>query len=310
MTNKNKVYCTSKNDLKCINRANKTELKVICYVFANGGSAEVSAICDTISESEAAVLAAIAFWRGAGLLADEPEEKPAEKTKKQEQRNEDGEKKSSSDKKFSSAKSDYTLSEIALARKSNEQFGALVSYMEKLTGKLYNAAEQGIVLYLYDTLGIDSEVIMGVTQYCVSKGKSSVRYIEKTVMNITDEGVKTFAELEAYFGAEKKADEYRENIKRITGIERAFTKPELSHIDRWEKEYGYSYELVEYAYEKTVAKINKPQITYMSRILEGWHEKGLKTPSEVDEYFKTSASKKEQTDGLDFDMDDIFERPH
>ena len=90
----------------------------------------------------------------------------------------------------------------------------------------------------------------------------------------------------------------------------------LCHIDRWEKR-GISEDLVALSYEKTISKIGKPQIAYMAKILDGWLEKDLKTPEEVEAYFKNpenrllngtsgNASKSER---LDFDLDDIFERP-
>ena len=167
------------------------------------------------------------------------------------------------------------------------------------------------MLYLYDTLGIDCELIMGVAQYCASMGKNSVRYIEKTVLNITESGVSTYAELESYLERQKKSSEFSDKVKEIIGAKnRAFSKAEQVHISRWHKEFGCSEELVAYAYEKTVAKINKPQISYMSKILEGWHEKGLKTPEEVDRFFANADnSSSGETDGrLTFNLDDIFEK--
>ena len=168
------------------------------------------------------------------------------------------------------------------------------------------------MLYLYDTLGIDFELIMGVAQYCASIGKNSVRYIEKTVLNITEEGVSTYAELENYLEKQNKRNEFSDKVKEIIGAkDRALSKAEKVHISKWHKEYGSSEELVAYAYEKTVAKINKPQVSYMSKILESWHEKGLKTPEEVDKFF-ASADKpvSEDADGrLTFNLDDIFEKP-
>ena len=66
--------------------------------------------------------------------------------------------------------------------------------------------------------------------------------------------------------------------------------------------------------KKTVSKIGKPQIAYMSKILEGWQEKDLKTAVEVEEYFKNPdnrllAGSGKDSGRLDFDLDDIFEKP-
>ena len=316
------VFIMPRIEEKYLNRAKKSELKILYYIFAHGGLIDVGEACRALEESADAVHAALAFWRCAGVLEEEPEDAaggvktaepvrdssasfPAPPSSDGVHAKETGNPPAPSD--------SYTLSEIAAARDKNAEFASLVSYLEKLTGRLYNAAEQGIVLFLYDTLGIGYEVIMGVAQYCVSKGKSSVRYIQKTAMNLHDEGVRTYAELEAHLNACKKRDDYREKIKRMIGAERALSKPECAHIDRWERE-GCSEELVALAYEKTVAKINKPQIAYMSRILEGWLEKGLTTRAAVEEYFgnpdnRANGAPEKAGGRLEFNLDDIFEKP-
>ncbi len=293
-----------KVEQKYLNRAKKTELKVLYSIFMHGESTDVDLLCKETEESREAVNAALAFWRCAGVIGDNEDEDVPCKPKKavKEEKKEPQVKPSTT----------YTLGEIAEVRSRDSKFGSLIDYFEKISGHLYNSAEQGIVLYLYDTLGIDFELIMGVAQYCASIGKNSVRYIEKTVLNITEEGVSTYAELENYLEKQNKRNEFSDKVKEIIGAkDRALSKAEKVHISKWHKEYGSSEELVAYAYEKTVAKINKPQVSYMSKILESWYEKGLKTPEEVDSFF-ASADKPEMvdTDGrLTFNLDDIFEKP-
>ena len=105
---------------------------------------------------------------------------------------------------------------------------------------------------------------------------------------------------------------YIRMVTRITGVERALTRPELACVDRWEAD-GISEDLLTLAYEKTVAKINKPQFTYMDKMLAGWQEKHLSTPEEVDAYFKNPENRLlggTASDGrLDFELDEIFEKP-
>lgn len=304
-----KVFVMPKVDAKYLNRAKKTELKVLYSIFMNGPSIDIKAICEDLQESEQAVLEALAFWRCAGIIEDDTE------TDKKTSNINATAKEEKADKKESVVKSpsSYTLSEIADIRKRDADFGSLVSYFEKISGHLYNSAEQGIILYLYDTLGIDCEVIMGVAQYCAGLGKNSVRYIQKTVMNIAENGVRTYAELESYLEGQKKNIDFHNKVKEIIGAtDRALSKAERAYIDKWQKTFGCSEELVSLAYEKTVAKINKPQISYMSKILESWYEKGLKTPEEVEEFFSSYKNKQDgaSSDGrLEFNLDDIFEKP-
>ena len=101
-------------------------------------------------------------------------------------------------------------------------------------------------------------------------------------------------------------------VMRVTGIERALTRPELACVYRWKAD-GISEELLTLAYEKTVAKINKPHFVYMDKMLAGWQEKGLSTSGEVDAYFKNPENRvlsgAASADRLDFSLDEIFERP-
>ena len=301
-----KVFIMPKVEQKYLNRAKKTELKVLYGIFMNGGNTGVDFLSKVTEESADSIMAALAFWRCAGVIDDDDAEETVVKPETKEIKKDEDK---PSDVK---PQESYTLKEIAEVRERDSNFGSLVSYFEKLSGHLYNSAEQGIVLYLYDTLGIDCELIMGVAQYCASLGKNSVRYIEKTVLNITEQGVSTYAELESYLEKQKKTSEFADMVKKIIGAkDRALTKAENIHISKWHKEFGCSEELVAYAYEKTVAKINKPQISYMSKILESWYEKGLKTPEEVDRFFANpDNTSKEPADGrLNFNLDDIFEQP-
>ena len=105
---------------------------------------------------------------------------------------------------------------------------------------------------------------------------------------------------------------YIRMVTRVTGVERALTRPELACVDRWEAD-GISEDLLTLAYEKTVAKINKPQFAYMDKMLAGWQDKHLSTPEDVDAYFKNPANRLiggAASDGrLDFELDEIFEKP-
>ena len=119
------------------------------------------------------------------------------------------------------------------------------------------------------------------------------------------------AALEKITPQEYPAD-YIRMVMRVTGVERALTRPELACVDRWKAD-GISEDLLTLAYEKTVAKINKPHFVYMDKMLAGWQEKGLSTPVEVDEYFKNPENRvlggTVGNDRLDFSLDEIFERP-
>ena len=156
-----------KIETKYLNRAKKTELKLLYYIFSHGDSFCVENACRELDETAESVNAALAFWRCAGVIEDETdfeEKNGSEFSGDTAVTAAKAEKPSANDKKNTAAPTDitakkpsdsYTLAEIASARSENSEFGSLINYLEKHTGHMYNAAEQGIILYLYDTLGID-----------------------------------------------------------------------------------------------------------------------------------------------------------
>ena len=60
-----------KIETKYLNRAKKTELKLLYYIFSHGDSFCVENACRELDETAESVNAALAFWRCAGVIEDE-----------------------------------------------------------------------------------------------------------------------------------------------------------------------------------------------------------------------------------------------
>ena len=127
-----------------------------------------------------------------------------------------------------------------------------------------------------------------------------------------------------YLKAKEDSKQFESVVKRIIGAgERAFTKSEKMLIEKWEKEWKVGEDLLNLAYERTIALISKPSLPYMSKILEGWHNEGIKTAEDAEKLVSTKAQKKKlsideekarkvekaKKAGFDFDFEDIFEKP-
>ena len=75
-----------------------------------------------------------------------------------------------------------------------------------------------------------------------------------------------------------------------------------AEIEQW-KNYGFSIDLIRYAYEKTVERIDKLSFDYINKILLSWRDSGFTTVQEVhnaesdyNRQKKSSASKKGNDD--------------
>ena len=64
---------------------------------------------------------------------------------------------------------------------------------------------------------------------------------------------------------------------------------EVQNIEKWILEYGYDLNVINIALKKTTSKSN-PNFDYLDKLLSDWHERNLKTPSEIEAFlaeFKT-----------------------
>lgn len=309
------VFMLPKKALKYAVSAKKSELKVLMYLFAGMDSFTIEKACEELSESADTIQSALSFWRGTGLIEEREDET--------EDAYEASENEAAVSEKSSNAKSPsergYSTLEIADARKNDSDFSHLVDFMESLTGELLNSLKQGDLLYLYDNLGMQCDVIMGIAAHCADEGKTKIRYIVKAAEGIHNDGVRTYKELESYLAQKKSYKDYASFVKKLIGAgDRAFTPGEEKTVKKWEHEMCLSKELVEYAYERTVSLISKPSIAYMAKILESWYNDGIKNVGQAKKSVEENSSKKRKNPelsekakkaGFDIDLEDLFEKP-
>lgn len=325
------IFVMPKSVIKYLKSAKKAESKLIMYIFANmNGEFDVQKAAEAISESTAVVNAALAFWRGTGIISEIEDGQNNTQTaaKDKPNNNADGEippevhsenSASAAEENANSAVSkphsvDYDTKDVAEALKNDSEFKQLVNYAEHTLGELLNSSKTASLLYLYDCLGMQCDVIMGIIAHCAEKGKKSLKYIERTAIGIHEDGVVTYKELESYYASKRRYAECENSVKRIIGADRALTKAESKLVNTWANVYRTKNELIEYAYELTVNSISKPSVQYMSKIIEDWYNNGVtdvQTAKSLREkkQAQNENDKKNGDGGLDFDLDDIFERP-
>ena len=86
------------------------------------------------------------------------------------------------------------------------------------------------------------------------------------------------------------------------GLEkRKASKNELKLSLMWVDEWKMSREMLTAAYNACVDGISKFDMKYVSKILENWHEKGYKTPDDIEEK-KNSGGEKESFAAYDIDL--------
>ena len=75
-----------------------------------------------------------------------------------------------------------------------EQIRQLIFVAEQYYSRPLTSTEQSTLLYFYDTLHFSADLIEYLIEYCVSKGSSSIHYMEKVAQEWYKDGITTVAQ--------------------------------------------------------------------------------------------------------------------
>lgn len=176
------------------------------------------------------------------------------------------------------AKRKYTLDEITTFRK-DESISELFFIVETYIRHPLSESDVNTVLYWREELHFSNDLIVYLLEYCISKGHSSMRYLDKVAIgwhanNITTvEQAKEDAAIhsQAYYGVMKALG--------ITG--RSLVESEKTFIRKWTKEYAFDLALIQEACSRTITAIHQPSFEYTDTILTSWHKNQVHTLEDV-----------------------------
>lgn len=175
-------------------------------------------------------------------------------------------------------KKSYSADDIKGFRQ-NEAVAELFFITERYLNRTLSANDINTILYLYDVLGFSTDLIEYLVEYCVSKGHTSIRYIEKVALAWSDDNISTVSD--AKQAASLHSQSYFMVIKALGISGRNLVPSETSLIEKWKSEYGFTNELIEEACKRTISTIHQPSFEYTDSILTNWHKKQIKNLAEV-----------------------------
>ena len=301
--------------IEALKRAGANDLKVLISLCAQNGASDAKKLSKALGLGEDDVRESLSFWRGTGVIevADgkgsdkaENEEANPEATVEVAER---AEEKAAPAKKLrgSDELPKYTSDQLADILEERQETAALIDECQRIMGKVFNLKEINVLMGLVDYLQLDCEYIMMLLTYCVSIGKKTLHYAEKTAFDFYDQGITTGEMLAEELRRRETSAGAEGKIRSLFGIgERAFTTKEKKFISAWVNDMGYSIEIIEKAYEVTADATGKGSFAYANSILERWNAAGLRTLSDIEESYKSGESVSKPTTGS-FDTDSFFE---
>ena len=181
--------------------------------------------------------------------------------------------------KAASSQKEYTLDEIKEFRK-NPDISELFFIIETYLKHTLSSTDTNIVLYWLDELHFSTDLVEYLVEYCITKGHSSLRYMNKVALGWADAGIKTVDQAKDDAAAHSQI--YYSVMKALGITGRNLVDSEVSLINKWVGEYGFDIELVKAACSKTISAIQKPSFEYTDSILANWRKKDVHTLKDVE----------------------------
>lgn len=174
---------------------------------------------------------------------------------------------------------EYTLDEIKEFRK-NPDISELFFIIETYLKHTLSSTDTNMVLYWLDELHFSTDLVEYLVEYCITKGHSSLRYMNKVALGWADAGIKTVDQAKDDAAAHSQI--YYSVMKALGITGRNLVDSEVSLINKWVGEYGFDMELVKAACSKTISAIQKPSFEYTDSILTNWRKKDVHTLKDVE----------------------------
>lgn len=201
----------------------------------------------------------------------------------------------------------YTEDDVVYAMNADTDFKALYGEIQHLLGKYINTEEQKILLGFVRYLGLPTDVICLLVNYCKQRAQQkgshrtpSLRTIEKEAYAWAEMGIDTMEEAAAYMQQQAVRHSRISQLMKILQIRgRNLTPGEEKYAKQW-LEWGFEEEVIAMAYERTCLNTGGLNWAYMNKILSRWHAEGLMSAQQIASGDQGKQSKRKAR-GLDDD---------
>lgn len=154
--------------------------------------------------------------------------------------------------------------------------------IEMLLARPLSPNEMSTYLNWQREFGFSSELILILIEYCISKGKSDSRYIEKVALSWHDLGITTIEQAQNLI---KKTEDKWINIRKILtylGINNTdIMKPQQDLIEKWLLIYKFEAEVILKACDVCFERLSRADFKYIDGILTNWNKNNIKTLEDV-----------------------------
>ncbi len=167
---------------------------------------------------------------------------------------------------------------------ASKELSDMFMLAQEILGKTITEKDMETVYWFHSDLGMPPEVILLLLEYCVSKGKNRMSYIEAVAVAWHDRGLNTSEAVTSYLAEEEQKTGFIYSIRKIMGIaDRSLSQIEEKYLIKWHDEMNMSEEMIALSYEYCIIQTAKLSFPYMDKILTRWHSEGINTITAAEE---------------------------
>lgn len=197
---------------------------------------------------------------------------------------------------------DYRQADIAQRLEESQEFRQLTDQVERRLGTRLTVPGVGVLLELWDHLGLPADVIYQLVCHCAERTERRLGPGRKPGMK--EIGREGYVWARRGIDSQRAAVEYLKQYNhrqealpaymRVLGLgDRAPAASEEKYLSAWQ-EMGFPPEAVALAYDRTVLKCHELKWPYLNGILKRWHEAGLHTVEQIETGDRPAAQRTQQ----------------
>ena len=143
----------------------------------------------------------------------------------------------------------------------------------------------------------DEQVMIALFEYCFSRSALHKKYVQTVAEAWGNNRIQTWNDLDLYYQKQEKLVKIKKTISKKLG-KASLTQYEEAYIEKWVIDFGYDLNIIEIALKRTTFKAN-PTFEYFNNIITDWHDRNLKTQSEILAFIEQRNKQKKDTKQLE-----------
>ncbi len=295
-----------------IKLASGASIKVLLYMLRHGSAnVRTEQICADIGLSGETVDDAFAFWEHLGVISSsgdlnatspivlaKPISAPMPTQQPMQEQNTAPIITSATN--YSPARLKPTEIEAIINKSTKLQF--LAHSIQQSFARPLTYSEQNLIIWMNDTLMFEAEIILTLCEYCADCGKANARYIETLANSWFSNNINTFEKANDEVARLTAQNTYINSIIQLFKLKNYPSSKQRKIIEQWQS-LGISSQLLLKAYDRTIDAIGELKFPYINKIIMNWHESGLKTADDVDNFESNGKKPPSKGNEHSYDLD-------